>query len=101
MQLQLFPLDTQTCQLQIESYGNPASEVEYFWGAERTDNWDEAVVFGGFMLPQYEKVGYRLSNTTSVEYDGNYVGGGGGSNKFLDEIEHRDYFEEEYWVLFH
>uniref|UniRef100_A0A914CP80 Uncharacterized protein n=1 Tax=Acrobeloides nanus TaxID=290746 RepID=A0A914CP80_9BILA len=74
MNLQLFPLDTQTCELDIESYGYYTSEVNYFWkndSAWEDGNDDLATVisFGEFTLPQYRVVGYitTISEPTPLD----------------------------------
>jgi hypothetical protein len=74
MKLQLFPKDTQTCKLEIESYGYSTTDIDYFWGVKRSDKTDEAVAFGEFTLPQFKRAGYRVNSTNAVTSTGAYVG---------------------------
>ena len=74
MNLQLFPLDTQTCELDIESYGYSNTELSYFWGnssfwEDGNDDLATAISFGEFTLPQYRVVGYitAISEPTPLD----------------------------------
>ena len=74
MNLKLFPMDTQECKLEIESYGYTTSDIDYIWGS-RVDTKDpphKAVAFDKFSLPQFRRAGYRVNYTTAVTASGAY-----------------------------
>ena len=66
-------MDTQSCKLEIESYGYDETDLIYYWGRNKTDHMEDAVTFAEFMLPQFSSVGYRVNATKQKEYDGVYV----------------------------
>ncbi|VDD95736.1 unnamed protein product [Enterobius vermicularis] len=73
MNLKLFPMDTQKCQLEIESYGYTANDTKYKFGDNQDPN-SAAVAFSpNISLPQFEltyyKVNYRNAVTTSGVYE--------------------------------
>uniref|UniRef100_A0A914CNZ1 Neurotransmitter-gated ion-channel ligand-binding domain-containing protein n=1 Tax=Acrobeloides nanus TaxID=290746 RepID=A0A914CNZ1_9BILA len=74
MNLQIFPLDTQTCELDIESYGYYTTEVNYFWRNDSfwendNNNLATAISFGKFTLPQYSVVGYITTMSEPTPLD--------------------------------
>uniref|UniRef100_A0A915DD23 Gamma-aminobutyric acid receptor subunit beta n=1 Tax=Ditylenchus dipsaci TaxID=166011 RepID=A0A915DD23_9BILA len=75
MQLQLFPMDFQTCRLEIESYGYTTGDIDMYWGARRSDSTSpqKAVAFDHFSLPQFRRTGYRVNVTKAVTSSGEYV----------------------------
>uniref|UniRef100_A0A7E4VX42 Gamma-aminobutyric acid receptor subunit beta n=1 Tax=Panagrellus redivivus TaxID=6233 RepID=A0A7E4VX42_PANRE len=73
MELQLFPMDTQTCKLEIESYGYTTADIDYFWGMRKTDEREQAVAFADFTLPQFRRNGYRVNITKARTASGEYV----------------------------
>jgi len=73
MDLRLFPMDTQTCKLEIESYGYTTSDIDYYWGSKKSDKQHTAVQFSEFSLPQFGRVGYRVNITKAKTASGEYV----------------------------
>uniref|UniRef100_A0A7E4VX73 Gamma-aminobutyric acid receptor subunit beta n=1 Tax=Panagrellus redivivus TaxID=6233 RepID=A0A7E4VX73_PANRE len=73
MKLQLFPMDVQTCKLEIESYGYTTADIDYYWGKLRTDKQESAVAFADFTLPQFRRSGYRVNITKAQTSSGEYV----------------------------
>ncbi|KAI6239783.1 Gamma-aminobutyric acid receptor subunit beta [Aphelenchoides fujianensis] len=74
MQLRLFPMDTQECKLEIESYGYTTDDIDYYWG-DRKDTEKPAhtaVAFDKFGLPQFRRTGYRVNITTATTSSGAY-----------------------------
>jgi hypothetical protein len=67
MQLRLFPMDSQTCKLEIESYGNTDCDVELYWGTNnktaKGTNAYRPVEFRDFTLPHFQMIGYRYNRT--------------------------------------
>ncbi|KAI6183058.1 Unc-49B protein [Aphelenchoides bicaudatus] len=74
MQLKLFPMDTQECKLEIESYGYTTDDIDYYWGMdfEAKKPPQTAVAFSVFSLPQFRRTGYRVNITTAVTSSGAY-----------------------------
>ncbi|XGW16981.1 hypothetical protein V3C99_001980 [Haemonchus contortus] len=72
MKLQLFPMDSQRCKLEIESYGYTMADIDYFWGRQRSDPRQSAVVFGNFMLPQFKQTCYHVNYTQATTSSGSY-----------------------------
>ncbi|CAJ0599432.1 unnamed protein product [Cylicocyclus nassatus] len=73
MKLQLFPMDSQRCKLEIESYGYTTADIDYFWGQKKSDPRRKAVRFDNFMLPQFKQTGYNVNITKAVTSSGEYV----------------------------
>ncbi|KAH7707962.1 Protein UNC-4 protein9 d [Aphelenchoides avenae] len=75
MQLKLFPMDSQTCKLEIESYGYTTADIDYFWGKRRVERSDprKVVAFNEFTLPQFRRTGYRVNITKATTSSGVYV----------------------------
>lgn len=65
MQLRLFPMDSQMCKLEIESYGYADNDIDLFWGGNRAESREphKAVAFEKFSLPQFKRTGYRVNIT--------------------------------------
>jgi hypothetical protein len=77
MQLKLFPMDTQECKLEVESYGYTTNDIAYYWG-DKIDTKKlphKAVAFSEFTLPQFRRTGYRVNITTAVTSSGELFGG--------------------------
>ncbi|KAI6219968.1 PHCl [Aphelenchoides besseyi] len=74
MNLKLFPMDTQECKLEIESYGYTTDDIDYYWGrrVDTTDTPEKAVAFDKFSLPQFRRSGYRVNITTATTSSGAY-----------------------------
>lgn len=72
MQLKLFPMDSQTCKLEIESYGYTTADIDYFWGKRRVERSDprKVVAFNEFTLPQFRRTGYRVNITKATTSSG-------------------------------
>ncbi|GMT17660.1 hypothetical protein PFISCL1PPCAC_8957, partial [Pristionchus fissidentatus] len=75
MKLQLFPMDSQRCRLEIESYGYTRAEIDYFWGTNKsiTAEAHKAVAFDSFTLPQFKQTRYIVNHTEAVTSSGKYV----------------------------
>uniref|UniRef100_A0A1I7S7V2 Gamma-aminobutyric acid receptor subunit beta n=1 Tax=Bursaphelenchus xylophilus TaxID=6326 RepID=A0A1I7S7V2_BURXY len=74
MQLKLFPMDTQECKLEIESYGYTTADIELHWGKIKGEEPAiKAVAFDSFGLPQFYRTGYRVNVTEAVTSSGRYV----------------------------
>ncbi|EJD76349.1 hypothetical protein LOAG_16696 [Loa loa] len=65
MKLQLFPMDSQKCRLEIESYGYTTADIALFWGKDRRDQ-GQVVGFENISLPQFKPVGYRVNVTRAT-----------------------------------
>lgn len=65
-------MDSQTCKLEIESYGYTTDDISYFWGDRKEDDKppDRAVAFGDFSLPQFRRNGYRVNITKATTSSG-------------------------------
>lgn len=72
MHLRLFPMDSQTCKLEIESYGYTISDISYYWGEYKNENKraEDAVAFGDFSLPQFRPIGFRIGFTNATTSSG-------------------------------
>ena len=66
-------MDTQTCKLEIESYGYTTADIDYYWGTKKSDKQHTAVQFSEFSLPQFGRVGYRVNITKAKTASGEYV----------------------------
>ncbi|KAL3098796.1 hypothetical protein niasHT_024550 [Heterodera trifolii] len=75
MELQLFPMDSQTCKLGLESYGYDVEDIDYYWGERRSDGRrpEDAVAFDVFFLPQFRRTGYRVTGTHITTASGKYA----------------------------
>ncbi|KAI3413442.1 Neurotransmitter-gated ion-channel transmembrane region [Globodera pallida] len=75
MELQLFPMDSQTCKLGLESYGYDVADIDYYWGERRSDGRrpEDAVAFDVFFLPQFRRTGYRVTGTHITTASGTYA----------------------------
>ncbi|XP_021961659.1 gamma-aminobutyric acid receptor subunit beta [Folsomia candida] len=68
MNLRNFPMDTQRCRLEMESFGSNMSDIRYSWAK----GVDSVGVAGDVSLPQFKIVGHRqLVNEASLG-SGNY-----------------------------
>ncbi|KAH7709890.1 unc-49B protein [Aphelenchoides avenae] len=65
MDLTFFPMDSQACKLELESYGYTTEEIAYFWGKNRSDDLAlmNAVTINDVSLPQFRMTGYRVGST--------------------------------------
>ncbi|CAD6196818.1 unnamed protein product [Caenorhabditis auriculariae] len=66
MKLQLFPMDSQRCKLEIESYGYSVLDINYRFGT------DDAVSKSDFELPQFVLQDVKISNKTEKLSSGEY-----------------------------
>lgn len=73
MDLKLFPMDSQHCKLEIESYGYQTKDIDYYWGKKRTDLETTAVKFDTFQLPQFQPTLYFVNTTKAETSSGKYV----------------------------
>ncbi|CAG9537861.1 unnamed protein product [Cercopithifilaria johnstoni] len=67
MKLQLFPMDSQKCKLEIESYGYSASDIVYFF-----NNSENSVSKSKFELPQFVLIDIQVASRNVVVSSGNY-----------------------------
>ncbi|KAI6183057.1 Gamma-aminobutyric acid receptor subunit beta [Aphelenchoides bicaudatus] len=83
MNLKFFPMDTQECRLEIESYGYTTDDIDYFWYVlikmhlihniiDTKKPPHTAVAFNVFGLPQFRRAGYRVNITTATTSSGAY-----------------------------
>ncbi|PIO66927.1 hypothetical protein TELCIR_11345, partial [Teladorsagia circumcincta] len=42
------------------------ADIDYFWGRQRSDPRQSAVVFGNFMLPQFKQTCYHVNYTQAT-----------------------------------
>ena len=68
MDLQYFPMDSQMCNIEIESYGYSTSDISYTWGKGNKSVGLEK----DLSLPQFKVVGHVQLNSTSYLSSGNY-----------------------------
>lgn len=75
MELQLFPMDTQLCKLEVESYGYTTDDIDMYWGSKKDSGNppESAVAFSDFFLPQFRPNGYRVNTTRATTSSGAYV----------------------------
>uniref|UniRef100_A0A915MA39 Gamma-aminobutyric acid receptor subunit beta n=1 Tax=Meloidogyne javanica TaxID=6303 RepID=A0A915MA39_MELJA len=75
MDLAMFPMDSQTCKLGLESYGYDVDDIDYYWGERRSDGKksEDAVAFDEFFLPQFRAEGYRVTGTHVRTASGEYA----------------------------
>ncbi|KAL7076879.1 hypothetical protein ACQ4LE_003894 [Meloidogyne hapla] len=75
MDLAMFPMDSQTCKLGLESYGYDVDDIDYYWGERRSDGKkpEDAVAFDDFFLPQFRRTGYRVTGTHVRTASGEYA----------------------------
>ncbi|EYC15153.1 hypothetical protein Y032_0038g3658 [Ancylostoma ceylanicum] len=66
MKLQLFPMDSQRCKLEIESYGYSILDINYVFASEKSVTRSE------FELPQFVLVDVKISNKTEKLSSGEY-----------------------------
>uniref|UniRef100_A0A915PSG0 Gamma-aminobutyric acid receptor subunit beta n=1 Tax=Setaria digitata TaxID=48799 RepID=A0A915PSG0_9BILA len=66
MKLQLFPMDSQRCKLEIESYGYSALDIVYYF------NNSKAISKSDFELPQFVLVDMQVASRNIVLSSGNY-----------------------------
>uniref|UniRef100_A0A7I4YCT1 GABA receptor subunit n=1 Tax=Haemonchus contortus TaxID=6289 RepID=A0A7I4YCT1_HAECO len=66
MKLQLFPMDSQRCKLEIESYGYSILDINYVFASK------ESVTRSEFELPQFVLVDVKISNKTEKLSSGEY-----------------------------
>ncbi|KFD66363.1 hypothetical protein M514_05763 [Trichuris suis] len=66
MMLQLFPLDSQECTLEIESYGYSDADTKYRWLENKTVTMDEV------SLPQFYVAHFAMKNRTITLSTGDY-----------------------------
>ncbi|KAF7639022.1 hypothetical protein Mgra_00001548 [Meloidogyne graminicola] len=71
MDLAMFPMDSQTCKLGLESYGYDVDDIDYYWGERRSDGKkaEDAVSFSVF---SYRVTGTHV-RTASGEYARLYI----------------------------
>ncbi|XGW16982.1 hypothetical protein V3C99_001980 [Haemonchus contortus] len=48
------------------------ADIDYFWGRQRSDPRQSAVVFGNFMLPQFKQTCYHVNYTQATTSSGSY-----------------------------
>ena len=68
MDLSHFPMDSQLCTLQIESYGYAMADLVYFWN----DGVKSVEVSPDVSLAEFHVVGYRQRRVLEVLTSGNY-----------------------------
>uniref|UniRef100_A0A158PA81 Neur_chan_LBD domain-containing protein n=1 Tax=Angiostrongylus cantonensis TaxID=6313 RepID=A0A158PA81_ANGCA len=66
MKLQLFPMDSQRCKLEIESYSYSILDINYVFASEKSVTRSE------FELPQFVLVDVKISNKTEKLSSGEY-----------------------------
>ncbi|WKX98443.1 hypothetical protein Q1695_013824 [Nippostrongylus brasiliensis] len=52
--------------------GYTTADIDYFWGRQRSDPRQSAVVFGNFMLPQFRQTCYHVNYTKATTSSGQY-----------------------------
>jgi hypothetical protein len=67
MDLTLFPMDTQVCNLIFESYSYNTAEVEIYW-----QEIDPLVIVGSMRLPDYLLIAHNTSQSRSDYTAGNW-----------------------------
>ena len=67
MDLTLFPMDSQLCTLEIESYGYTMADLVYFWNDGKSVEMNPTV-----SLAEFHVVGYRQRRVLEVLTSGNY-----------------------------
>ncbi|VDL64544.1 unnamed protein product, partial [Nippostrongylus brasiliensis] len=55
-----------------DSDGYTTADIDYFWGRQRSDPRQSAVVFGNFMLPQFRQTCYHVNYTKATTSSGQY-----------------------------
>ncbi|KAH7706327.1 unc-49B protein [Aphelenchoides avenae] len=75
MDLTFFPMDSQACKLELESYGYTTEDIAYFWGRNRSSDLTpkDAVTINDVSLPQFRMTGYRVGSTDVTTSSGKYV----------------------------
>ncbi|KAH7645589.1 gamma-aminobutyric acid receptor subunit beta-like isoform x2 [Dermatophagoides farinae] len=68
MNLQYFPMDSQLCTIEIESYGYSMADIVYIWSKGK----ESIGMSKGLELPQFKVVGYRQSMKIETLSTGNY-----------------------------
>ena len=67
MDLTFFPMDSQVCTLEIESYGYTMSDLVYVWNDHKSVEMNPEV-----SLAEFHVVGYRKRRVLEVLTSGNY-----------------------------
>lgn len=73
MKLKLFPMDSQKCKLEIESYGYTTADIDYFWGSKRGVEESNIVKFDNFSLPQFKRTAYKMITAKATTSSGSYI----------------------------
>jgi len=68
MDLQYFPMDSQLCYIEIESFGYTMSDIRYKWN----DGLNSVQVSGDVSLPQFKVLGHRQKTIEASLSTGNY-----------------------------
>ena len=55
MNLKYFPMDTQTCSLELESYGYTKKELDYYWNNNEANLME---FYQNMSLPNFKITGY-------------------------------------------
>ncbi|KAK6055288.1 hypothetical protein COOONC_07206 [Cooperia oncophora] len=58
--------------MELSNYGYTMADIDYFWGRQRSDRQQSAVVFGNFMLPQFKQTCYHVNYTKATTSSGSY-----------------------------
>ncbi|VDO95485.1 unnamed protein product [Heligmosomoides polygyrus] len=66
------PLTLQVALLFPLCDGYTMADIDYFWGRQRSDPRQSAVVFGNFMLPQFKQTCYHVNYTKATTSSGQY-----------------------------
>jgi len=68
MDLQYFPMDSQLCYIEIESFGYTMADIRYKWN----DGLNSVQVSGDVSLPQFKVLGHRQKTIEASLSTGNY-----------------------------
>lgn len=61
MNFKIFPMDMQTCPMQLESFGNSVESLRFIWQKKNAIQLNNNIV-----LPQFEVKGFKLTDCTKV-----------------------------------
>ena len=69
MDLKYFPMDSQICNLEIESYGYSTDEVEYFWVDTNGTTLDNDISLPNFyIITNFNVKNYQMFTTGSKSF---------------------------------
>ncbi|XP_067036453.1 gamma-aminobutyric acid receptor subunit beta-3-like isoform X2 [Acropora muricata] len=69
MDLHMYPMDTQTCELRIESYAHTMDDVDYKW---RSGN-NKGIEIVSSKMAQFDLLRYETSNDASINSKGSFA----------------------------